>query len=88
MVQRALQDEPRRSRGVWGHNLAKNWPKIGPEISGQIAFRYRKNLPLAGQATRNPHQPQIGNRDADITHEHKEPEVEPEAAIRRYMTIT
>ena len=87
-MQPALQDEPRRSRGILGPSLAENWQKIGPEISGQIAFRYRENLPLAGQTTRNPHQPQIGNRDADITHEHKEPEVEPEAAIRRYMTLT
>ena len=68
--------------------MAENWQKFGPEISGQIAFRHPKHLLRGGQTTRNPHQPQIGNRDADITHEHKEPEVEPEAAIRRYMTLT
>ena len=32
--------EPRRSRGVWGPSLAENGPKTGPDISGQIAFRY------------------------------------------------
>ncbi len=32
MVQPALQDEPRRSRGVLGPSLAENRPKTGPKI--------------------------------------------------------
>ncbi len=40
MVQPALQDDPRRSRGVLGPSFAENRPKTGPEISGQTAFRY------------------------------------------------
>ncbi len=40
MLQPALQDEPRRSRGVLGPRLTENLPKTDPEISGQTAFRY------------------------------------------------
>ncbi len=50
MVQPALQDEPRRSRGVLGPSLAENRPKTRPPgrpdlkhtspKSGQTAFRY------------------------------------------------
>ena len=40
LVQPALQDEPRRSRGVWEPSLAEpeNGPKIGPTIRPD--FRY------------------------------------------------
>ncbi len=39
-MQPALQDEPRRSRGVLGPSLAENRPETDPQISGQTAFRY------------------------------------------------
>ena len=39
-MQPALQDEPRRSRGVLGPSLADNRPKTGPKNTRQAAFRY------------------------------------------------
>ena len=39
-VQPALQDEPRRSRGVLGPSLAEHRPKTGPKSSGQTASRH------------------------------------------------
>ena len=38
VVQPVLQDEPRRSRDVWGPSLAENRPKNDPKVSGQITF--------------------------------------------------
>ena len=55
--------------------MAENWPKIGPEISGQIACRYPKHL-FVGEQIRNPHQPQMGNRQMNAV---IAPDVEPEA---------
>jgi hypothetical protein len=51
LVQPALQDEPRRSRGLLGPSLAENRPKNDPEISGQTAFRYRR--PRASKEVRH-----------------------------------
>ncbi len=39
-MQPALQDEPRRSRGVLGPSVAENRPNTDPNIFGQTAFRY------------------------------------------------
>ncbi len=39
MVQPALQDEPRRTRGVLGPSLAETRPKTDPTNSGQTAFK-------------------------------------------------
>ena len=38
--------------------MTENWPKIGPEIPGQIAFRYPKHH--LDEQTRKPHQAQLG----------------------------
>ena len=64
----------------WG----KVWPKIGRKSARKFparlpsAFRYPKHR-FVGEQIRNPHQPQIGNRDAD--------EVETRRARSRYGQI-
>ena len=41
-MQPALQDEARRSRGVWGPTLAEHRSKTDPTISGQAASSTQK----------------------------------------------